>query len=41
MTITATTPHASSPATLSTAPHAGERERLTGDVCAEPVIGFL
>lgn len=41
MTITAATPHASSLAALSTAPHAGEREWLTGDGYAEPVIGFL
>ncbi|MCC3771723.1 MULTISPECIES: hypothetical protein [Streptomyces] len=39
--ITATTPHVGSPATLSTAPHAGEREWLTGDGCAEPVIDLL
>ncbi|WP_424890619.1 hypothetical protein [Streptomyces sp. XH2] len=41
MTISVTTAHAGSPATLSTAPHAEQQEWLTGHGCAEPVIGFL
>lgn len=38
VTISATTAHASS---LSAAPHAEKQEWLTGDGCAELVIGFL